>query len=422
MTTNNCASLSLMLASMSCDDLENRIRQECSSICGPNFASQPGTWGYSTRDGNGYYRCPCCSGEPQSGIETTTDDAGGGRIDFAQLPWYIWVLLVAAPAILLGLGYAIAPKKPAYKLPMGRTMIICSMFALDDGVFSMRFLASVLQAVTGYLVTEKQPNVDSILWRGTTLKEHVIKSCGGNTGNTRLHKKGPQLRCACCCFACSACSLLRPVRANVFFDLCVNVAIAVAFAGVQFQTHVSCSNFCTLTENGGSSSSQCSSLDRSNSDHAEVSSPSLFSADTCMSALFYTAVSTISVMGAKKFIESGIACGTVVGRLAMLIVLVLGVSSVVSGVQFISGAGGSGAEVGIKCALVLSMTIQNLLFKCIVKPLAIWLPASLVLKPYVGQLAELKAAGNTNQVAMVSIHAVEVIPQPNVVDIGTRAP
>lgn len=141
-----------------------------------------------------------------------------------------------------------------------------------------------------------------------------------------------------------------------------------------------------------------------------------------MSALFYTAVSTISVMGAKKFIESGIACGTVVGRLAMLIVLVLGVSSVVSGVQFISAAGGSGAEVGIKCALVLSMTIQNLLFKCIVKPLAIWLPASLVLKPYVGQLAELKAAGNTNQVAMVSIHAVEVIPQPNVVDIGTRAP
>ena len=337
-------------------------------------------------NGVGYYQCPCCQGLGRVENGGTEAVQKNGGIDWGALPWWLWMLMVVLPVLVLALGLRIAPKSP-YEMPFPS--------------FSKDTLKSIFQNVTGYLHPKMLEAVSNKeVWAGTSLKQHLIKThvllryWYANKGDRFVQ------------------------RGNLFFAACVSIAMGIAFGAVQLtgQNNRSCFETCT-TILGTSSSHICRST---RSEHEEmtggkVEPPKMFSADTCLSAVFYVGISQLSTKAMDTFIYSCIKRKASLAKPVIFFAFGSGVFLVILACVFMASSGDPAVQVSLKISLTIAIIFQNIVagwiaYDAFLKPLALYIPARCCLKQYEGQDAICSI-----RVALLEerVEAAPVAPQPH---------
>lgn len=340
-----------------------------------------GTWTINTMNGIGNYMCPCCtelgSVVAADSTEAVPEEESGG-IDWGALPWWIWVLLVALPALLFAIGHLLAPKAPSYEMPFSSNL--CFGLAFNEGILT--FSTSAFQSMTGYLHPEMKEGENKKVWAGMPLKKFIVDK----------HELLSY------CYAGKGQRFVQ--RGNLFFATCVSIAMGIAFGAVQLTggRNRSCFQTCTISTTTTGPTSTCSST--RNSQYkltgAEIQEPELFSADTFVSAIFYVIVSELTTGGMDKFISSSIERSAWLTKPVIFFAYGFGVILVVLAGMFMVNSGNeSDAEVALKISLTISLIIQNIMagwvaYKGFIMPAVKWFPARMLLQQYEGQAAQVK--------------------------------
>jgi hypothetical protein len=348
-----------------CTDEMAAFSTRCGDACGVPFdRNAEGTWTINTMNGVGYYQCPCCQGLGRVENGSTEAVQKNGGIDWGALPWWLWMLLVVLPVLLLASGFLIAPKSQAYEMPFSKDPLKC-----------------ILQMFTGYLHPKMQEAVSNKeVWAGTSLKQHLIKThvilryWYANKGDRFVQ------------------------RGNLFFAACVSIAMGIAFGAVQLTGRNNRSCFETCTTIVGTSSSHICRSTRSSEEimtGGKVEQPKLLSADTFMSAFFYVCVSQLTTMAMDKFISSCIKRKASLAKPVIFFALGLGVFLVILACVFMASSGdpAEGNLIGLKISLTIAIICQNIVagwiaYDAFLKPLALYVPARCCLKQYEGQDAK----------------------------------